>query len=690
MSRSSATAPAVLAAVLVALAACRGAPAKPAAEDLPLPALDPAALDRQVSPCEDFYQFACGGWLAATEIPPDRASWSRGFASLEERSSRQLRRILERAAAGRVDAQDRFAAKAGDYYASCTDEASIEARGLADLRAEWAKIDAVQDRPGLAGELARLHAAGLAVPFALYATQDFKDATQVVLMAQQGGLSLPDRDYYLTDEGKNPEIRQRYAAHLRALFTLAGEAPAAAEADGAAVEALEKALAASHFTRVEMRDPVKTWNRVDRAGLERLAPAFPWPRLFEGLGHPGLDAVAVTTPGFIEAAGKLFAEAPLAQWKAYLRWHLLREMARARALPKAFAEQAFAFESASFSGAKAMKPRWKHCVEQTDEALGFAAGQAYVRQYFGPGPRDRTTRLVGEVEKAMEDDLAGLAWMDGPTRLKAREKLGRIVNKVGYPDSWRDYTTLKVGRESFFRNVLAAGRFEEARQLAKVGKPVDRGEWLMTPPTVNAYYESSLNEMVFPAGILQPPFFNREAPDPVNYGAIGMVVGHELTHGFDDQGRQFDAFGNLVDWWTPVVSKAFDERTACVVDQFSGYEPLPGVKLNGHLTLGENIADLGGLKLAHAAMVQAREGKPAGDKLLGFTPDQQFFVGYAQSWCAKYREENVRLRAATDPHSPPRFRVNGPLSNLAEFQAAFSCKEGSPMVRPAATRCEVW
>jgi putative endopeptidase len=679
---------AALAAAL-ALASCRTAP-KHADLDAPLPPLDATAIDKSASPCEDFYQYACGAWLARTEIPPDRSSWGRGFSELDERSTRQLRRIMEAQAAGKVDERDRFGKKVGDYYASCMDEPGIDARGRADLRVEWARIDALADRSAVVEELGRLDGLGLGVPFHLVADQDARDATQVILWMYQGGLTLPDRDYYLSSDGKNAEIRQRYEGHLRRMLSLAGLAPAEVEANATAVASLERALAEAQWTRVEMRDPHRIYNRVDRDGLAKLAPGVPWDRWFAGLGRQDLSAIEVTTPRFVTAFGTLLADRPVETWKAYLKWRLLAQMADARALPKAFVDEAFAFESASFSGAKAQLPRWKHCVAATDEALGFAAGQAYVRQHFGAEAKDRTTRLVDEIEKAMGRNLQGLAWMDPATRGAAEGKLSKVFNKVGYPETWRDYGAMKVGRESFFRNVLASGRFEMARQLAKIGKPVDRGEWLMSPPTVNAYYNPSLNEMVFPAGILQPPFWNRAAPEAVNYGAIGMVVGHELTHGFDDEGRKFDAEGNLRDWWSPVVSKAFDDRAKCVVDQYSAYEPLPGVRLSGELTLGENIADLGGLKLAFGAMQAARKAQPQGaeQKLLGYTPEQQFFLGYAQSWCSKFRDEAVRLRAATDPHAPPRFRVNGPLANLPEFREAFACKDGSAMVR--APPCEVW
>jgi putative endopeptidase len=672
------------------LASCTRTPPKTVVRDEPPPPVDEAALDRGVAPCDDFYQFACGGWIARAEIPPDRSVWQRSFAEIRERNTRRLREILEEAGAGRMRSEP-FADKLGDFYTSCMDEASVEAHGLDDLRAEWKRIGAVRDRADLADAVARLHAMGVLDPFPMYADQDAKDATQVVLTIDQGGLTLPDRDYYVSDAGKNPEIRKELAGHLRRMLGLAGLTRGEANAEAGAVEGMERTLAESQFTRTEMRDPVRTSNRVDRAGLEKLAPAIPWARLFEGLGHPELTAVKVTTPPFVARAGELFAKAPLEQWKAYLRWHLLADMADARTLPKAFVDERFAFQSKAFTGAKELLPRWKHCVDRTDEALGFALGRVYVQRHLGAEGKERTTRLVGEIEKAMERDVGALPWMDAATKERARQKLATLVNKVAYPERWRDYASLAVDRGSWFRNVLSARRFEMNRQLSKVGKPLDRTEWFMSPPTVNAYYNPSMNEIVFPAGILQPPFFNRAAPEPVNYGAIGMVVGHELTHGFDDQGRKFDAQGNLTDWWTPGVSSEFDRRAQCVADQYGEYESLPGVRLNGKLTLGENIADLGGLKLAHAAMQAAREksGGP-GPSVAGFTPEQQFFLGYAQAWCSKYRDEELRRRAVIDPHSPAKQRVNGPLSNLPSFASAFQCAEGRPMVRPAGKRCEVW
>jgi endothelin-converting enzyme/putative endopeptidase len=688
--------PAALSLALLA-AACRtsspaavaAAPVPPAAEAGPalkLPPIDLAALDRTVSPCDDFFRFACGGWIASHPIPPDRPRWGR-FDELAERNLAELRAILDAAVAGRRDPGDRFSDKLADYYGACMDEAAVERDGLRKLREEWARIDAVKDRDGLAAEIARLQGWGIGVPFTFTSGQDLRDATQVIGWLWQGGLGLPDRDYYLSKDERHAKIRADYAGHVRRMLGLAGVAPAEAEAQAAAVLVLETALAESHWTKVELRDPKRIYNRVDRAGLEKLAPAFPWTRWLADLGHPGVTAVAASTPRFVETVGRLFADAPLPRWKAYLRWHVLAQGAGARALPRAFVDERFAFTSAAFTGAKELEPRWKACVKLADRALGEALGESYVRLHFGDAAKARTVRLVREIEAAMEDDLGRLDWMAPETRARAREKLHLVANKIGFPDRWRDYSALHLTRGDWLGDVLAGSAFEVQRQLAKIGKPLDRGEWMMSPPTVNAYYDASLNEMVFPAGILQPPFWNPAAPEPVNFGGIGMVVGHELTHGFDDEGRKFDGHGNLTDWWTPADRDRFEARAACLVKQYGAYEPVPGARLNGELTLGENIADLGGVKLAGAALRAAGGAAP---QVAGFTAEQQFFLGVAQIWCSATREPFARMLAVTDPHSPPRFRVDGTLANTPEFARAFGCREGTAMARPAAERCAVW
>jgi predicted metalloendopeptidase len=486
------------------------------------------------------------------------------------------------------------------------------------------------------------------------------------------------------------EIRDAYVTHVARMLTLAGVADLDAQAQAKVILALETRLAEPQWSRVELRDPKRTYNRVELDGLERLAPRFPWPRYLAELGHPDLTTFSATTPRYLERVDQLLVDEPLDGWKAYLRWKLLAENAGARTLPRRFVDESFLFTSTYFSGAKELRPRWKHCVQATQGALGEAIGQAWVRRHFGGDAKQRTQALVSDIEGAMGRSLAIAPWMDDGTRARAVEKLQAVKNKIGYPDSWRNYDALRVDRASFYRSAAAGEAFEVHRDLDKIGKPLDRGEWDMPPSIVNAYYSPQLNQMVFPAGVLQPPFFARAWPDAANHGGIGMAVGHELTHGFDDQGRQFDAQGNLRDWWTPAVAKEFERRAACVARQFDGYDAVegePGDKLNGELTLGENLADLGGTKLSFAAYQAGRGGKPA-PQVEGFDADQAFFVSFAQAWCTKVRPQLARVLAKTDPHSPPRWRVNGPLSNRPEFAKAFQCAAGSPMVR--AERCEVW
>jgi endothelin-converting enzyme/putative endopeptidase len=681
--------PAAGAALLLAVSACLGA--RPAPTPPGAGGIDAAALDRAVAPCDDFYRFACGGWIDRTEIPPDRSRWSRSFDEIQERNLAQLRALAEAAAAAKLGPEDRYADKVGAYYASCMDEAALEARGLEDLRAEWKQLDAVKDARSLSVAVARLHREGVWPVFRLVSDQDAKDATQVIGVVVQGGLTLPDREYYLKDDPKSAEIRKEYEAHVARMLALAGAADARARADARAIVALEGRLAEAHWTRVEMRDPARTYNRVELAGLRKAAPAFAWNAYLAELGHPDLAAFSATTPRFLGRVSELVAKTPPDTWRAYLRWRLLASATSARAMPRAFVDEGFRFNSRTFTGAKELTPRWKHCVQMADGALGEALGQAWVRRHFGGDAKAKAQRLVADVEGAMGRTLPRVEWMDEPTRALAQRKLQRIANKIGYPDAWRNYDALAVDRSSFLRTLAAGRAFEVDRDLDKIGEPLDRGEWFMSPPTVNAYYSPSLNEMAFPGGILQPPFYDPAAVEAANYGAIGMVVGHELTHGFDDQGRKFDAAGNLRDWWSPAIAREFDRRAQCVARQYGAYDAVEGssdLKLNGELTLGENIADLGGVKLAFAAYQASRAGKAPEAPVEGFAPAQAFFVSYAQSWCSKIRPEAARLRAQTDPHSPARWRVNGPLSNLPEFAAAFACPAAAPMVR--AERCEVW
>ncbi|HET6439649.1 MAG TPA: M13 family metallopeptidase [Anaeromyxobacter sp.] len=692
--------PAVSLAILAS--ACRhGAPSPSAAaaaaqaggEQVPASGIDLGILDRSVDPCQDFYKFACGGWMSQFQLPPEKAAYERSGTAIAERNLALIRRIAEADAAGNFDPQDLVPQKVGDFWVACMDEEGIEKRGLTDLKQAWARIEAVSDPGSLAAEVGDLHRMGISPAFNIGSDQDARDASQMIGIIEQGGLSLPDRDYYLSDDPAKVAIRDQFRPHVARLLELAGVPAARAAAEAEAIFGLERSLAESHWTKVEMRDPVRTYNRVDLPGLERLAPRFDWARYLKALGHPDLVAFSTTTPKALERLDELVEGVPLDTWRAYLRYKLLTAMAGARALPRAFTEEAFAF-SRRFTGAEQLEPRWKHCVRSSgavsrgNTGLGEALGEAFVRRAFGPEGKARSRELVSSIEAAMRSDLGTVSWMDEPTRRKAHEKLDAMANKIGYPDRWRDYRPLRVDRSSFFRTLLSMDAFDVKRDLDKVGKPVDRGWWWMPPAIVNAYYNPSLNEMVFPAGILQPPYFGVSASDAANYGAMGMVMGHELTHGFDDEGRQYDAQGNLRDWWTPAVSQDFDHRAACVADQFDGYVEDGDIHLNGKLTLGENIADLGGIKLSLAAYRASREGKPPEPAVGGFSPDQVFFISFAQSWCEVVRPELARTWAATDPHSPNHFRVNGPLSNLPSFREAFSCKVGSPMAR--AERCQLW
>lgn len=651
------------------------------------PGISVEALDRGADPCQDFYQFACGGWQKTHEIPPDKARWG-NFDELAEANLKKLHEICKNAAAGKFESQDRFGKKVGDFFAACMDESAIETRGLEDLRAEWGRIDAVQDTAGLAPLLARLHLRGVDAAFGLGAMPDFRDSSMVIAWLFQGGLTLPDRDYYVKQDEKNAQILANYKKYLARMLVLAGLPAEQAGAQAQAIVEFERRLAESHWTRTEMRDPRRVYNPTGTDGLAKQAPAFAWKAYLTEMGIPGAKKLSVSTPKNLGRLNELLHKTPIDTWRAYLRWRVLDTMAQARALPAALVKARFDFVAKNFTGAKEMEPRWKHCTRMVDRLLGEALGQHFVRRYFPGDSKRRVLELIGNVQRAMHDNLAALEWMDDATRQAAQRKLAAINNKIGYPDKWRDYSLVQVDRGSFINSLLALNVFESRRQLAKVDKPVDRSEWEMTPPTVNAYYNPLLNEMVFPAGILQPVFYTRGANDAVNYGAIGFVMGHELTHGFDDEGRRFDDRGNMTDWWSKQVGREFEKRAACVERQFSGYVAVDDLKLNGKLTLGENIADLGGLKLAFAAYRLSRRQQPAEAPVAGFSPEQQFFLAAAQVWCAKMRPQEARRRVVVDPHSPPRWRVNGPLGNLPEFARAFGCQENDPMVRK--DRCQVW
>ncbi len=649
----------------------------------PLASVDESAIDRSISACDDFYSHACGAWLKSNPIPDDEVSWGRSFSTILEKNESMLHDILERYARG--EGQDEPYAKAlGSFYGACMDEKQIEWSGVSSLKPEFQIVESVRDAKTLTLALAELHARGFAPLFSASSMQDFKDSTKVILAVEQAGLGMPDRDYYLEQDAKRTALRKQYAEFVSNIFTLLGEKPKAAEEASKGVLRIETLLAKASMSKVDRRDPKKIYHYTQLTELQKAAPGLLWDVYFKKVSAEPVLALNVAQPDFMKALSDL-TKGPFnsTEWRNYLKWNVVRRVAGA--LPQKFVDEDFKWKSA-LSGIAKLPPRWKRCVRITDTAMGEALAQPFVKQTLGAEGKVRAKQIIVSVEEALKEDLAHLAWMDGETRARAAEKLAKINNKVAFPDTWRNYDTLVVSRESYLRNRIAADMFEFARDLKKVGKPVDRNEWYMSPPTVNAYYEASLNEMVFPAGILQPPFYSNSLTLATNYGGIGMVMGHETTHGFDDEGRQFDKDGNLKDWWTAASSAEFEKRTECVTKQFDDYLVLGDQHVNGKLTLGENIADLGGVKIAFHAMTKEVAKHPLAPSK--YTPAAQFFYGFAQSWCTNMRDEMMRQLVLTNPHSPPSFRVNGPLSNLPEFAEAFQCKAGSKMVRT--NRCEVW
>lgn len=642
--------------------------------------LDPESMDRSAGACDDFFQFACGGWIKKTPIPDDKARWSRGFSEIAQRNELELRKILEESASS----SDPDRKKLGDFYAACMDTEAIDKAALRPLRPLLEQIEKVDNPKRLAKALGALHSARVWALFDVSDDQDFKDATQVIATMDQNGLGLPDRDNYLDEDEKAKGIRQKYLEHVERMLGLAGFNKKQAKEGAATIVEIETTLARGSKTRVERRDPKGLYNRVDREGLAKLAPNMPWDEYFKALGAPELKQINVTAPKFFEAVNELVKKLKPAQWQLYLRWHAVRSMAPQ--LGQKFADESFAMEQV-ITGQARQRDRWKRCVEATDSALGELLAKPFVEAKFGPESKKAVEQMVFAIRDAFGKRLDQIDWMDDSTRGRARSKMQMMEYLIGYPAKWRSYT-FAVEPKAHPKNVLEARAFEQRRRLAKVGKPLDRGEWQMTPPTVNAYYDPLKNHMVFPAGILQAPFYSPKASVAVNMGAMGMVVGHELTHGFDDEGSQFAGNGNLENWWTPEVRERFEKKGSCVADQYSAYEALPGVKVNGKLTLGENIADLGGVKLAFAAYRALRQDAPEEIVAEGFNEDQQFFLSVGQIWCNKAREEYARHATKVDPHSPPRFRVNGSLSTLPEFAKAFSCEAGKPMV--PANSCEVW
>jgi putative endopeptidase len=663
----------------------------PAPPDRPLttlpysPGFNVRSMDPSANACVDFYQYACGGWIAQNPIPGDQADWS-VYGKMQDDNQHFLWGILDFLAA-RNAPRNAIQRQIGDYFAACMDGAAAEKRGVEPIRRDLDLIDAMRSKADLPGVLSRLHMSigGRGLFFRFGSDQDYADSTQVIASASAGGLSLPDRDFYSKEDEASAVIRQQFAAHVARMFTLLGDSPADATREADVVMRHELTLARASLTRVEKRDPHNLFHKMDARQVQDLTPGFDWSAYLRRSGIGGAERFNVEEPNFFVALDELWRNESLGDIKTYLRWHVLHAMAPY--LSTALVNENFEFFSKTLRGVPQLQPRWKRCVRLVDRQLGEALGREFVRRTFGPELKQKTLRMTQQIELAMQNDLDQLPWMSPATKQSAVEKLHSLTNKIGYPDKWRDYGAVRVKRDDFVGNIERATVFESRRQLAKIGKPLDRNEWDMTPPTINAYFSPQMNDINFPAGVLQPPLYDSKMDDAPNYGNTGGTIGHELTHGFDDEGREFDAHGNLRDWWTDKDAKEFTGRAQCIVDQYAGYTVIDDIKINSKLTEGEDIADLGGLVLAW--MAWKAESVPAGSPSReGFTPEQRFFVGYAQWACESTRPGELRVLALTDPHSPGKYRINGVVVNMPEFAKAFSCKIGQAMVKEKP--CRVW
>jgi len=671
--------------VLLAIASGLAAQERPLGSLPYTPGLDTKFLDRSVNPCVDFYKFACGNWIKQNPIPGDESRWD-VYSKLTMDNRQYLWGILEEAAKptpNRTPNQQ----KIGDYFGACMDEPAVNKAGAAPLRPDLDAIAALKQVSQLPALLARLHleSAGDSALFGFGSNQDFADSNRVIAFATAGGLGLPDRDYYVKTDAKSVETRAKYVEHVAQILTLLGDSAAAAKAESQTIMSIETDLAKASLTRVEQREPHNLFHKVTAQQLAQMTPSFDWPAYWAAAGLPAQTEINVTEPKFFQEVEHQLKARGIADWKTYLRWHVVRD--KAAFLSDPFVKANFEFYRKYLRGVTQLQPRWKRCVQYVDRDLGEALGQVFVQKTFTPDTKARALAATKEIEKAMEADLQQLTWMGPETKKQALAKLRSINNKIGYPDKWRDYSSLTIVRGDFLGNRNRAVIFESKRQLNKIGKPVDRTEWQITPPTVDAYYDPQMNDINFPAGVLQPPLFDPKMDDAPNYGNTGSTIGHELTHGFDDEGRQFDAKGNLRDWWTKDDAAQFEKRAACVVNQYAQYKVVDDIKINSKLTEGEDVADLGGTMLAYAAWKMATQGQSL-KPVDGFSPDQRFFIGMAQWACGDERPESKRLNAVTNPHSPLEYRVNGVLSNMQEFQKAFSCKSGQAMVRAQA--CRVW
>ncbi len=658
------------------------------AQDKGLHGIDVKDLDRKAEPCQDFYEFANGTWRANNAIPPSMVIWSKRWAA-GEATKDVLRGILEEAAGKSSSAPAKSTDRLiGDYYGACMDEKQIEALGVKAIKRELELIQSIGSSNELQRVISQLHRQGLFATFAFGSTQDPHNPQQVIAEAAAAGLGLPDRDYYFKDDEKSKETRQKYLEHVAKMFMLAGSDKAAAEASALVVMRMETALAGATLTNVELRDPYATDHKMTLDQAQKLTPDFNWTEYFKLLNIDTQVAINVDQPKFMQEFQKQLKETALSDWKTNLRWQVL--LAASPSLSTPFVKEDFAFNQEYLQGAKEIKPRWKRCVEATDSDLGEALGRKYVEKTFSPEAKARMQEMVNNILAALHDDILSLTWMSDATKKKALEKLATFNPKVGYPDKWKDYSSVGITRTAYWNDVVEARRFAVTDDAQLIGKPVDRLRWGMTTPTSNAYYNPQLNEIVFPAGILLPPMFDVNATDAANYGGIGPVIGHEISHGFDDQGAEYDATGELKNWWTPADHKEFESRGQCVVDQFSNYTVEGGLHQNGKLVLGESIGDLGGVKLAYLAFQKSMLGKPRPADVDGFTPEQQFFISWGQARGDAIRPEAQREFVLTNPHPVSKYRVLGPLSNLPEFQKAFTCKAGDAMVRPVEKRCVIW
>ncbi|HEY0758945.1 MAG TPA: M13 family metallopeptidase [Acidisarcina sp.] len=652
----------------------------------PTPGYDPTSMDTAVDPCQDFYKFACGNFARNHPIPADEPSVN-AFQQLYNVNTQSLRGILEKAAAGGPE-RSANEQKIGDYYKSCMDTGLIERQGLTPIQPLLAKIDAVNDLQGIGTLIGELQRVSVDVFFGYGEQQDFKDASKQIASADQGGMGLPEKDYYLRTDPKSKETQQQYVEHIAKMLVLGGEAAERAKADAAAIMAFETALARASMGVTERRDPANIYHLQSRQAFVATVSEEEWDRFEAAIHSPRVSELNDVNPAFFPALHALLRSTDVRTLQAYMRFHLLT--AFASRLPKAIEDEDFDFFGHKLYGQPEEEPRWKRCANAADTAMGEALGQIYVQQYFPGDSKQKMLQMVHDIEAAMAGDIESLDWMSAETKVRARQKLDAVANKIGYPDKWRDYSALTIKPDDPIGNSLRSRRFENDRQLGKIGKPVDHGEWGMTPPTVNAYYDPSMNDINFPAGILQPAFYDPSQDDATNYGHIGAVIGHELTHGFDDQGRKFDPKGNLSDWWTQADSKNYEARSECLVEEYGGFTAVDDVKVNGKLTLGENTADNGGLVLAYIAYLShaRKSGVDLNAKIHGYTAPQRFYIGYAQNWCENQRDEAVRVGAQTDAHAPGHFRVNGPIVNQPGFAGAFSCKAGTPMV--PAKSCRIW